>query len=430
MAKNNLNVRILQKRDTASNWTSQNPTLMKGEIAIVDTLQGETRLKIGNGSSTFTELPFIDEPLRNSLQSKSGNNVVYQTTDSQDGSDIQLSVSEGSFPEQDKTGDIIYVEVTNPLSFSSGFGMLNLGTRYVPYKGMSASGDSPAWGDHTVTVNGGVMVFMYAKDKWIWTNMNTMNDFVRGDSITSSEMIDTGAVVDQNQIASFVNQQISSFSSQISALETQVERLKTAQPMVITQRTSDLSGYVLTVMHEQGGEEDFHFNREFVPGDILFIYISNFRHSIPFNKNNPTYIRFHNYQSDHYYPIQTNFSDDGGGEEYKIGEAQHFYAFIFAKNQTTSGCWILFSASQTDNYTIDDVYDSTSGAGGKIATHATIVRQLSARMVSNVAEPGAEVFEDQAKSNDVASQDDNSIFNSTDQKPILNWEVNEDGIER
>lgn len=79
MAKQNLNVRILQRRDTASNWTSQNPILMKGEIAIVDTAQGESRLKIGNGSSTFTELPFIDEPVRNSLQSKQNANVVYQT---------------------------------------------------------------------------------------------------------------------------------------------------------------------------------------------------------------------------------------------------------------------------------------------------------------------------------------------------------------
>ncbi len=430
MAKNNLNVRILQKRDTASNWTSQNPTLMKGEIAIVDTSQGETRLKIGNGSSTFTELPFIDEPLRNSLQSKSGNNVVYQTTDSQDGSDIQLSVSEGNFPEQDKTGDIIYVEVTNPLSISSGFGVLNLGTRYVPYKGMSASGDSPAWGEHTVTVNGGVMVFMYAKDKWIWTNMNTMNDFVRGDSISSSEMIDTGAVVDQNQIASFVNQQISSFSSQISALEEQVEQLKTAQPMVITQRTMETTDDTITLTHEIAGEEDFHFDRDFISGDILIVYISGTRHHIHFASNKQTYIRFNNYQSDHYYPIQTHFPDTSDALSYNIGELYHFYAFIFAKNESTSGCWILFSASQSDNFAIVDNYDPSSGSGSKIPTHATIAQQLSARMVSNVVEPGAEVFEDQAKSNDVASQDDNSIFNSTNQKPILNWEVNEDGIER
>lgn len=53
--------RIQMKRDTSSNWTSNNPVLLDGEIIIVDTADGDTRIKIGNGASTYTQLPFSDE---------------------------------------------------------------------------------------------------------------------------------------------------------------------------------------------------------------------------------------------------------------------------------------------------------------------------------------------------------------------------------
>ena len=64
MAKNNeFNVRVQTKRDTSSNWTSSNPVLLNGEIIIVDTAEGDVRLKIGDGTSVYTALPFLDEYL-------------------------------------------------------------------------------------------------------------------------------------------------------------------------------------------------------------------------------------------------------------------------------------------------------------------------------------------------------------------------------
>jgi hypothetical protein len=46
-------VRIQLRRDTAANWTSNNPTLREGEIGIeTDTL----KMKVGNGSSTWTQI--------------------------------------------------------------------------------------------------------------------------------------------------------------------------------------------------------------------------------------------------------------------------------------------------------------------------------------------------------------------------------------
>ena len=43
MANKELNSRIRWKKDTSSNWTSNNPVLLDGEIAIVVTNANETR---------------------------------------------------------------------------------------------------------------------------------------------------------------------------------------------------------------------------------------------------------------------------------------------------------------------------------------------------------------------------------------------------
>jgi hypothetical protein len=46
---------IQVRRDTASNWTSTNPTLAAGEIGLeTDTL----KLKVGNGSAAWTSLAY------------------------------------------------------------------------------------------------------------------------------------------------------------------------------------------------------------------------------------------------------------------------------------------------------------------------------------------------------------------------------------
>lgn len=58
-----LNVRIKNKRDTAANWGARNPVILDGEIIIVETSDGYTRMKVGDGTSTYGELPFTDENL-------------------------------------------------------------------------------------------------------------------------------------------------------------------------------------------------------------------------------------------------------------------------------------------------------------------------------------------------------------------------------
>lgn len=61
------NTRISLKKDTSSNWTQNNPVLLDGEMIIVTTNAGDVRMKIGDGTSTYSQLPFTDEKMLDSL---------------------------------------------------------------------------------------------------------------------------------------------------------------------------------------------------------------------------------------------------------------------------------------------------------------------------------------------------------------------------
>ena len=67
MATKEFKARLVNKIDTYANWTSNDPVLLKGEIAIVDVpastdvVQQEPAvlMKIGDGTKKFSELPWI-----------------------------------------------------------------------------------------------------------------------------------------------------------------------------------------------------------------------------------------------------------------------------------------------------------------------------------------------------------------------------------
>lgn len=60
MAINYINARIKNKRDTASNFESNNPILLNGEIVVIDDDTGNLRLKIGDGVNTYSSLPVFN----------------------------------------------------------------------------------------------------------------------------------------------------------------------------------------------------------------------------------------------------------------------------------------------------------------------------------------------------------------------------------
>ena len=75
-----LNARIKHKRDTASNWATKNPTPLDGEIIIVETADSSTRLKVGDGSTKYSSLPFVDEALATQISANTSNITTLANT--------------------------------------------------------------------------------------------------------------------------------------------------------------------------------------------------------------------------------------------------------------------------------------------------------------------------------------------------------------
>lgn len=53
-----INSKIMLRRDSEQNWKKENPKLLFGEMAIVDSIDS-TYLKVGNGFSHFADLPSL-----------------------------------------------------------------------------------------------------------------------------------------------------------------------------------------------------------------------------------------------------------------------------------------------------------------------------------------------------------------------------------
>ena len=59
MANNTLNTRLVICNDTTANWGTSEKVLLKGEYAIEFPESGEPKVKIGNGTDKFADLPYI-----------------------------------------------------------------------------------------------------------------------------------------------------------------------------------------------------------------------------------------------------------------------------------------------------------------------------------------------------------------------------------
>lgn len=133
--------RMQQRRDTAANWTSANPTLAAGELGVeTDTL----RFKVGNGSSNWAALAYIG--LVSSVAGKQG--VV--TLDHRDVGNLPTTLSQFSASQNDLnigTGGIIRisssaaVDITGIVAATSGDARLlsNVGSFAITLKHNSTS---------------------------------------------------------------------------------------------------------------------------------------------------------------------------------------------------------------------------------------------------------------------------------------------------
>ena len=99
-----LNTRIQTRRDTASNWETKNPVLLDGEMIIVTTNAGDTRFKIGDGTKTYTQLPFQDESLYNVLSGKADSADLDAKQDA-------LTGTEGQVVGFDESGHAVAMDI-------------------------------------------------------------------------------------------------------------------------------------------------------------------------------------------------------------------------------------------------------------------------------------------------------------------------------
>lgn len=75
-----LQTKLLQRRDTLTNWINNNPILLDGELGFIS-INGEyTQMIIGDGKRSFNNLPKIklnfDEPTVCSYSANSGSIVA------------------------------------------------------------------------------------------------------------------------------------------------------------------------------------------------------------------------------------------------------------------------------------------------------------------------------------------------------------------
>ena len=69
LSEKELNTRLQIRNATVAEFNSSNPVLLKGELVAVNE-DGDYRLKIGDGTSTFSQLHFLDTPLRTLIGGK------------------------------------------------------------------------------------------------------------------------------------------------------------------------------------------------------------------------------------------------------------------------------------------------------------------------------------------------------------------------
>lgn len=100
MATKELLAQLKLRKDTAANWTEQNPILGNGEMVIVETSSGEQRFKLGDGEKTFTQLPYTDESLLSKIKTYSAGDGINITDDGVISSDSDVFVIEINDTEQ------------------------------------------------------------------------------------------------------------------------------------------------------------------------------------------------------------------------------------------------------------------------------------------------------------------------------------------
>lgn len=75
MASKTANAKVLGPYDTAANWSNSTKVLLKGEKVYAKVDSGAVRSKTGDGTKRFSQLPYDDEDIYQSLSGKAASNL-------------------------------------------------------------------------------------------------------------------------------------------------------------------------------------------------------------------------------------------------------------------------------------------------------------------------------------------------------------------
>lgn len=75
MASKTANVKVQGPYDTAANWANSTRILLNGEKVYAKVDSGSVRSKTGDGTKTFSQLPYDDEAIYQSLSGKAAANL-------------------------------------------------------------------------------------------------------------------------------------------------------------------------------------------------------------------------------------------------------------------------------------------------------------------------------------------------------------------
>ena len=176
METQTLNTRIVLKCDTTTNWVSSTLILLKGEQAIEITESGACKIKIGDGTKRFTELPYstmTPDEIKNLLSNKPHVNILSE------------------YYELKRTGKIYQTKIwkfaTNPTS--TGEKLLdNTGLEFVPSTDTIEGKDDYLNGNHPLF-------------EWMYCNYKRNDDGTAypiateyDDNYTTTGAVDVGAM--------------------------------------------------------------------------------------------------------------------------------------------------------------------------------------------------------------------------------------------
>jgi hypothetical protein len=176
MAEKILSTRIQHRRDTSANWTTVDPVILKGELILVDTAEGELRSKIGDGTKTYTQLPFTDETLRSliSAGTNSSKDIYYGTCTTAAGTAAKVVTLTDSTGFTLQAGTMVAVKFSaNNTASNPTLNVASSGAKSIMQYGTTAVGN----GNQTVGwIAGAIQIFVYDGTNWIrdyWANTDT-----------------------------------------------------------------------------------------------------------------------------------------------------------------------------------------------------------------------------------------------------------------